>query len=920
MKGARKGGKANQPDVPIVYDSCGVDVNDPIGNHQVNFTFSVQANEDPEKPFEGDVDIIFPHNLPKNTKPPKIEISKPATDWKNTFPVLIDDNFLNQIKEKRFVYKIVFLYKATSHGKAPAKKAPARGADKSAPAAITNHTFFVDVSCLLIRGGRFKPFLSYTASCQPPGFENFTFTVSIDHSILSDAQIRRFQPFVCYFKGVHQLPNTPISYEELASSCVGPHIIVRAGPQTFTTFPQKHGPEMKMNIAVVFWAPQFNEITVELRDRESDPPDMTNTIGSSFVLPIDPAKKQSVVEPLSIDQILGAKKENTARPYGSTTFSLEKARKLLPFKPVTTRDSLMQPGFYVENGTYITVEMENMKDHVPNMPVPVAPSTPTSQKRGAGAASSTAHGKSQAIQQVEVKAPPCFFNRVVIVCNLTDMPEHEKILVNSIQERIVLSNSVSFQMKDIAAVPTMKITKEDSDALSGFYLMAGDLHIIVLEILENSETSTAFQEFLKTVLTNTQNISYLADFSVNFQSPRLYGSFDCAVKKFRLCDPLDKLLLDPDIYVQNSHMSNCFTVLNQLNGLSEAKRFSDLSVIKLWPKSQDLEMLNAKKGILLSMEELSFPPKQPKSRVSTNSQNLDDKQNTEQEELPQLKYIPINHDLIESPPHNVDYFVKKNMDYITQLENKHKHIKGLVETTEDGEVEIWDASKGGPSPDDPNWSTEKPESHVELARAVGLDYFTKNLRKEDGTEIRNGTKFYCYKSAVSFLPPIEKLKANVNNEPWDNGDKSLASADSRWIKETRGPIYTSYNPCAHPSDSTFTPFKPLSIEEEYKPAKSWVDDRVYETKPVKHLGRFNPVLPQFKKDQNILLGAPDPTPLTVQEEYHDPLLNRDNQPELKPGQKRFRVVFPDCPPKKGSTDSLAVKKVTFTFPPVKPGF
>ena len=95
MKGGKKGARNLQPDVPIVYDPCGIDVNDPVGNHLVNFTFEVTANDDSEKPFEGDIDFVLPYNLPKNTKTPKIELSHPTTEWKTTMPTLIDDNFLN---------------------------------------------------------------------------------------------------------------------------------------------------------------------------------------------------------------------------------------------------------------------------------------------------------------------------------------------------------------------------------------------------------------------------------------------------------------------------------------------------------------------------------------------------------------------------------------------------------------------------------------------------------------------------------------------------------------------------------------------------------------------------------------------------------------------------------------------------------
>ena len=111
------------------------------------------------------------------------------------------------------------------------------------------------------------------------------------------------------------------------------------------------------------------------------------------------------------------------------------------------------------------------------------------------------------------------------------------------------------------------------------------------------------------------------------------------------------------------------------------------------------------------------------------------------------------------------------------------------------------------------------------------------------------------------------------------------------------------------------------IEEENKPPKlPGQDDRTYITKPMNHKGRFNAVLPQFGKDRNILLGSRDPVPLTTQEEYKEPPSFLTNVEDVRQGQKRFRTMFPDVPVKKGSTDSNTVKKITFTFPPVKPGF
>lgn len=953
MKGGKKGARNLQPDVPIVYDPCGIDVNDPVGNHLVNFTFEVTANDDSEKPFEGDIDFVLPYNLPKNTKPPKIELSHPTTEWKTTMQTLIDDNFLNQVHEKRFMYRIVFLYKATSHGKQQARAAPKKGADKAVQV-VTNHTFFVDATCLLVRGGRFKPFLSYSASCQPPGFENFTFKVSVDFPILSDAQIRRIQPFVVFLKGVHQLPSTPISFEDLDKTCAGSFITVKADQTTYTTYPQKHGPEMKLNIALVFWNRQASNLTIELRDREVNPPENLPYIGSCFVLPQNQTKKEVVVQPLSIEQILGIKNDTTARPYGESTFPLEAGRKLLPFKPVPVKDCLIQPGFYIENGTYITVEMESMKDHVPVLQTPAPPLTPTGQKKGAqNAANDKNHAAKQ--QQPVQEAPPYYFNRCILLFkNMDKITPLDQSRINMIMEKIVLTNSAAFNVKDLAAVPSMKIQKDESEAISGFYIMLGNTHIMVIEVLDKSEASQQLDELLQSiqeggpgllngeVSTDTdespkqksEDILIISDFSKQFKSPRLYGTFDCAVKKFKLGESLENLLEDPSIYVQNSHMSNCFTVLNQLYklySLTSRSMIGEVEKFSWWPNSQDLEMLNAKKGVLLSMEELSFPQKQPKTTASTTRRDDDNQhdedsqqililnQNTQSENL---TYNPISNEVVGTRPHDVNYFIQRNMNDIAELQKKHAHKRGLVMTTEDGEIEYWDTRKGNPnekSESGHDWSVEKPEKYESLANEVSSEVFSKNLRPDQGAD-KNGVRFYSYKTQKTFLPSIEKLKANVNNEPWSGTDMSLATADSRWINNSRGPIYTDYVTTIRPRDN-MNNYKPLSIEEEYKeqilPGQN---NRTYETSSKKHLTRFNAVLPQFTKDKNMILGQPNPTPLTVQEEYHDPQALLTNIQDIRQGPNRFRTVFPEIPIKKGSTDSVTVKKITFTFPPEQPGF
>jgi hypothetical protein len=271
MKQARKTQKANlQNEIPVVLDVADVDVNDPIGNHSVNFVFKVKAIES-SSPFEYDVDFQMPHPLPRTSKPPKIELSKPETNWSNTSQFLVDEAFISTLKDKKFLYRISFIPRQTvQHGKAPAPKASVKKTEKSSN---LYYTFIIDASILLVRGKRFKPTLSVSARCTPPGFKFFEFSVSIDHPLLSDSQIRKFQPLVVFLKHLHQLPNTPLSYQELSESCVGPYLILQPDDPSIPsliTVPGVHECNLKLNIFCIYWGITFKNLKIEVHDRDTE--------------------------------------------------------------------------------------------------------------------------------------------------------------------------------------------------------------------------------------------------------------------------------------------------------------------------------------------------------------------------------------------------------------------------------------------------------------------------------------------------------------------------------------------------------------------------------------------------------------------------------------------------------------------------
>jgi len=906
MKGARKPGKGgNQSDVPVVYDCCGVDVTDTVGNHTVCFTFRVDAEDDSKKPFEGDLDLILPHNLPKNVKIPKIDVTHPTISWQSQTSVLIDDSFINQIKDKRLMYKIVFGYKAVVHGKAPARPPPKKGNDKGVH--ITSHTFFIDANCLLIRGGRFKPILSYSATCTPPGYQSFKFTVSIDHPLLSDAQIRRHQPFVCYLKSIHQLPDTPLSYLDLQTTCIGPYLSIKfnnPSPVAMVTVPGLHGPDMKMNIALFFWNnPPPSEMQIELHDRDIEAPELNIIVGSSFVYPENPVKPTKV-EPLSVEQILGIKKESVnSRPYGLVEAKIDPGRNLYPIQPIFTRDSLVQPGFYTESGTYMTIECESMKDCVPHIQTPTL-ATPTTKNR------SSVHSSRDDKAPLNKLHTMC--SRIVLISKNSGLSQNDKVFLSSIQERIVVYNAKAFGQKDFACVPSMKLDKEESPAVSGFILMTGTYDIIIIEMVSNSEADIGFHQIIEGK--SNDSLVILSKQVNKFPLPRLYGEFDSAVKKFKLAKPLEELLLDPSLYIQNSHLSDCFEIMNKLSQIQKTRSYDDFEKDDLWPTPTELEMLNAKKGSLLTLDELAFPPRIAKPAVINRSAT--DNNNDISSEIQEVKYIPLNQDIIDSPPRDLEFFMNKNAEYIASLAKKRQLDRKIVQKSEDGEYEIVCVSNPDEAGKD-GWVIEKPETHVPLAQMVNLDFYIKGMREVNGTEIRGDKPYNPFTGKKSVFVDSQLLKVDPNHEPWQKGDNSLATSDIRWLNDIRGGSFSKFNTFVRPKEC----FAGQEFIEKGPYYDHHEEEKVFLTKSISRTSNFKTVVPASKKFNSLIRDRPPTPPLSINEPYNPATqISREVEQEQNTTKGKFKPFLSSSKIKKGTTDSLYVKKLVPTFPTPAPGF
>ena len=697
----------------------------------------------------------------------------------------------------------------------------------------------------------------------------------------------------------------------------------------------QHGSDMKLNIALMFWQTPQAEITVELHDRDIDNPEQSNLIGTAFVIP-DPTVKQVKVEALSIDQILGVKKDTVAvRPYGTLTFNLEPGRFMIPFKPVQSRDSVVLAGAYILAGTYMTVEMEVMKDTVPVMALPPV-STPPTKTRGGNEKS---HSK-------EDKTPPkpvYTMSRLVFITH-GELSEQEKHFMADIQTKIVKFNAQAFEQKDIACVPSMKIEKEECGAISGFIMISEEFEITILELVNDSPACEDLLNVARQALENKEkykrhvsedgteeydpdeppyipNITIISDPSIVYKSPRLYGGFDCAVKKFKLALPLSQLLLDPQLYVQNSHLSNCFTIASKLQKMQNARSLAEFDKEDYWPTQPELEMLNAKKGCLLSLDELAFPPRlENDPEVIRMRSRINSTISLVEEEQEPLEYVPLKMSPREPCNRDLNYYVTRNIETIRMLEQKRKVDPNIITSADDGETMV--VNKGEPIPE--GYVAEEPEPFESLAEMTKGPKFQKLFRAENGTEIRGGHKFYCYNSPKTVLGETKDLKVDVNHDPWDKGDMPLANAETRHFNNIRGPIYTDYDTVLK-EGGYFDPY-PGNVNDTYNDKIN--RDPVFLTKAMAHPERFGTIVVPAGKNEELLGRTTLPPTLQISEKFvsaEERARQRTREENAfvakmeKEGKRRFNTLFkPQL--KKGTTDSAYVAKIVPTFPSPKPTF
>lgn len=103
------------------------------------------------------------------------------------------------------------------------------------------------------------------------------------------------------------------------------------------------------------------------------------------------------------------------------------------------------------------------------------------------------------------------------------------------------------------------------------------------------------EKFLPIEKPNSDELTILKNKSVTFQE-RMYLDFNAKIRRIKLRKPLNKIILNPNIYLRTKVAENIYKTINQLHELRIAPNIQNTQDFNSYPTADNLEQLERKYG------------------------------------------------------------------------------------------------------------------------------------------------------------------------------------------------------------------------------------------------------------------------------------------------------------------------------------
>uniref|UniRef100_H2YY97 Uncharacterized protein n=1 Tax=Ciona savignyi TaxID=51511 RepID=H2YY97_CIOSA len=213
----------------------------------------------------------------------------------------------------------------------------------------------------------------------------------------------------------------------------------------------------------------------------------------------------------------------------------------------------------------------------------------------------------------------CPFSRVVYYFSYSN-----KALLKQIEEYVSTANAKALKLdhfeKDVldAALSTYKLSIEQKksrtlDVITGFHVIDGNLHWLVLEGIKNGAMVGLHQHAQRNQPKDNKVLVHLFDSSMTF-SKRLYAGLDVDLCRVRLHQPITEILKQPLLYVRDMVPKKCLDCITKMHQITSLKKLRDVVHSNSFPTSEMVISMSREFGVPLTYDDFE---EQHKENVET---------------------------------------------------------------------------------------------------------------------------------------------------------------------------------------------------------------------------------------------------------------------------------------------------------------
>nr|KAG5711366.1 hypothetical protein BaRGS_006063 [Batillaria attramentaria] len=454
------------------------------------------------------------------------------------------------------------------------------------------------------------------------GVEDMFITVALDQPLLSDELKSALNPMIITVKSVTDMPDTPMSFEELRTKCQPVYVKYKFFKQP------EHITEAKEHARNIYWddksvillgtqePSELREyltgphMAVEIHDRDRKPDDV-KLKPTLFGDDLEDEKISNVGTVASRRTLHNAfhGRNKPWDPYGVGHIDLSElllGHRFLEFKvPIC---NCLQPDILGTNvGDSRLVGVAGAVDGPVDRPF---------------AAGCYLHSGAHLKLQVELAQPlitveelaakselettkQCPFSRIIFI-----FAYKNTTMLYQLQQLVTAINARALDLDDMpqhvieAALSTYKLSIEQQlsgtlDIVTGFHVLDGEKHIFVLEGLRDEAVRRLWEELPRPENSDVR-VMYNSDFSF---SQRLYSPLDVDLCRVKLHEPLNMVVQQSLLYVRDMVPRPCFQALVRLEEMSRMHLMKDIVKNDIFPTAEMVVSMSKEFGVPFTVED-----------------------------------------------------------------------------------------------------------------------------------------------------------------------------------------------------------------------------------------------------------------------------------------------------------------------------